>query len=51
MENNILCDLIIKDIHFVSSLYSAQGRKGKRRNRDRWAIILKTKGETIYKNE
>lgn len=51
MENNILCDLIIKDIHFVSSLYSAQGRKGKRRNRERWAIILKTKGETIYKNE
>ena len=45
---DILSDLIINDVTFVTKAYNEVGSGGKRVSRERWAIIHKFEGETIY---
>lgn len=44
----MLSDLIINDVTFVTKAYNEIGSGGKRVGRERWAIIHKFEGETIY---
>lgn len=48
LPNDILSNLIITDIHFVSTMYSEKGAGTKRKDRPRWALVLKYEGETRY---
>lgn len=48
MNTDILSNLVITKIHSASSLYTPLNGKAVRKNRERWAIILKYEGETIY---
>lgn len=48
MTINDLSNLVIQKICFASTLYTEQGVKRKRNNRERWAIVLKYEGETVY---
>ena len=45
---NILSDLIITKIYSVMDIYTENGIRGKRTNRERWGIIIKYEGETVY---
>ena len=45
---NILSDLIITKIYSVMDIYTEKGIRGKRTNREKWAIIVKYEGETVY---
>lgn len=48
MELNILSELIINKVHSVFELYSEKGAGNKRLSRERWGIIFKYEGETVY---
>lgn len=48
MSYNVLSDLIITKILFASTMYNKKEAENKRTNRERWAIISKYEGETIY---
>lgn len=48
MSVSILSDLIITGVHSVSTMYTPQGMKTTRKNRPRWAVVIKYEGETIY---
>lgn len=48
MENNILSDLIIKNVFSVNNYFSNKGAIVKRTDRSCWAFILKYEGETQY---
>jgi AraC-like DNA-binding protein len=41
-------DAVITDVDLISDLYSSEGNGGKRRNRQRGAIIVKYEGKTLY---
>ena len=45
---DVLSDLIITSIYSVMDIYTEKGIKGKRINRERWGIIIKYEGETVY---
>lgn len=48
MSSSILSDLIITKIYSVSTMYNKKNAESKRPRRERWAIITKYEGETIY---
>ena len=48
MNSEILSKLVITKVHSVSNMYSPQNKKAKRKDRQRWAILLKYEGETVY---
>ena len=48
MYEDILSNLIIKNIRSIATSYSGKNASGKRTKRERWSIIIKTKGETHY---
>ncbi len=48
MSRSILSDLIITKICSVSTMYTNAGAVNARRDRPRWAILLKYEGETEY---
>ncbi|MBQ7822266.1 MAG: helix-turn-helix transcriptional regulator [Clostridia bacterium] len=48
MHTDVLSDLVISKVVSVSAMYSEVGASGKRTQRDRWAIIIKYEGETVY---
>ncbi len=48
MTDSILSNLIITKIFTVSTIFSEAGAKASRKNRNRWAIIHKFEGETVY---
>ena len=48
MQESVLTDLVISKVFSVANLYSPEGKKGKRINRDCWAVIMKYEGETHY---
>lgn len=51
MNYQILSNLIIKDFDFISTIYSEKNKSSQKTNRPRWALGLKTDGETIYKTK
>lgn len=48
MEPVDLSSLIIKKVNSVSTTYTPCGAGMKRKNRERWGIIIKYEGETVY---
>ena len=48
MSSNILSNLVINRVRSVSSMYSPEGMKMRRNDRQCWAIIIKYEGETVY---
>lgn len=48
MEPIDLSSLIIKKVNSVSTTYTPSGAEMKRKNRERWGIIIKFEGETLY---
>ena len=48
MNSEILSDLIIAKIYSVSTMYSPQNKSVKRKDRPRWALIVKYEGQTVY---
>ena len=48
MRKNILSDLIITKVFSVSTMYTQAGYFNQRKDRPRWAIIIKYEGETEY---
>ena len=48
MGNSILSNLIVNKIFTASTMYNKENVENRRNNRERWAIILKYEGETVY---
>lgn len=48
MSSEFLSKLVITKVYSVSNMYSPQNKKAKRKDRQRWAILLKYEGETVY---
>jgi len=48
MYEDILSNLIIKNIRSVTTSYSNKNASGKRNNRERWSLVIKFEGETHY---
>ncbi len=46
--NDILYNIIIKSVSSVTTMYSDIGARSKRTNRERFAVVIKYEGETIY---
>ena len=51
MDVEILSRLRIREVTSVNSIYSAKNAGAVRRSRERWAIILKYEGESVYYTE
>lgn len=51
MKAEILSDLIIERVAHIATIYTEEGSKGKRCGRERWAIIQKFEGETVYRSK
>lgn len=43
-----LSNMVIKNVISVTTMYSPDGAGSKRSNRQRWAVMLKYEGETVY---
>ena len=48
MSAELLSNLVITKVHSVSTLYNPENTKQKRNNRQRWAVVIKYEGETVY---
>ena len=48
MNTEVLSNLVISKILCAATFYNDVGGTVKRENRDRWAIVLKYEGETVY---
>ena len=48
MTIDILSDLVITKVYSVSTLYTPENTKLKRNSRERWAVVIKYEGETVY---
>ena len=48
MKTDFLSHLIIKKVVSVTSMYTEEGTKIKKRKRPGWAIVIKYEGETVY---
>ena len=48
MTIDILSDFVITKVHSVSTLYTPEKTKLKRNDRQRWAVVIKYEGETVY---
>lgn len=48
MRKELLSNLVITKIHSVSTLYTPENKIVKKRDRPRWAIVIKYEGETVY---
>ena len=51
MDARLLSDVRIDRVVSVNSIYTAEGTAATRKRRERWAIILKYEGESIYSTE
>lgn len=50
MGADILSNLVIKRVHSVSTLFNEENTKASRKNRQRWAVVIKYEGETVYRS-
>ena len=48
MSAELLSNLVITKVHSVSTLYNPENTKLKRNDRQRWAVVIKYEGETVY---
>ena len=48
MNTSILSNLVITKVYLASTLYTLENAKSKRKDRSRWAIMIKYEGETVY---
>lgn len=48
MYAEILSNLVISKVRFVSTIYTPQNTRVKRQDRKLWAIVIKYEGETVY---
>ena len=48
MTIDILSDLVITKVYSVSTLYTPEMTKLRRNDRQRWAVVIKYEGETVY---
>ena len=48
MNTELLSNLIITKVYSVSTLYTPEKTKLKRNDRERWAVVIKYEGETVY---
>ena len=48
MSIDILSNLVIERVPSVSTIYTPKGTVAKRKDRPRWAIVIKYEGETVY---
>ena len=48
MSIDTLSNLVITKIHAVSTLYTPRDTRTKRKDRQRWAVVIKYEGETVY---
>ena len=48
MNTELLSNLVITKVHSVSTLYTPEKTKLKRNDRQRWAVVIKYEGETVY---
>ena len=48
MNTSFLANLVITKVHSASTLYTPQNTKLKRNDRQRWAVVIKYEGETVY---
>ena len=48
MSIEILSDIIITKVHSASTFYTPKNKRASRKDRHRWAIIIKYEGETVY---
>jgi len=48
MSINVLSNLVIQKVHSVSTVYTPQHKKSRKKNRSRWAVVIKYEGETVY---
>lgn len=48
MDNDVLSNLTIKKIYSVSTIYTEKNAAAKRKNRPKWALVIKYEGETCY---
>jgi YesN/AraC family two-component response regulator len=48
MIYSALSNLVITNVNLASTIYTPKNTKAKRVNRQRWAIIVKYEGETVY---
>ena len=48
MTTDILSDLVITKVYSVSTLYTLEKTQLKRHDRERWAVVIKYEGETVY---
>ena len=48
MSTDILANLVITKVHSVSTLYTPKNTKLKINDRQRWAVVIKYEGETVY---
>ena len=50
MSIRLLSNLVITQVHSVSTLYNPANTKTKRKNRPCWAVVIKYEGETVYRS-
>ena len=48
MYKEIMSDMIVTGIRSVSTFYTPENTRIKRKNRPNWALVLKYEGETVY---
>ncbi len=48
MSVEILSDLVITKVHSVSTMYTPKNMKSRKKDRPRWAVVIKYEGETVY---
>lgn len=48
MSIEILSDIVITKVHSASTFYTPKNKRANRKDRHRWAIIIKYEGETVY---
>lgn len=48
MKIDVLSNLVITKVRSVSTMYSPQNKKVTRKDRSRWAVVIKYEGQTVY---
>ena len=48
MSVNLLSNLVITKVHSVSTIYTPENTRNRRKKRSCWAILIKYEGETVY---
>ena len=50
MNTDILSNVIIEKVYSITTMYTEANTTYKRKDRPRWAIVIKYEGATLYKS-